>query len=614
MERIILSQEYRAKIEAYLAGRPKKKPATRRTRAIRTVANSKFPFVGFTHGGSYTVGNMASAINVNSYMIGHSHLDDQHDPASVIAAVKRMGKDVWIKSLGPVGYSNMKDQLLLWSRSEIAPYVVGFIHTDECNRQPGDGMYASTDTLLAQQQAWHEVFPGKPDVLNLLPNDSMFTYLNIVRPKIAAVDAYLNSTPTCSYINDYDVVEWACNYTLDAYNAAGLTLAAGHCLGFYFQIFQQQRCADEFAAHSVPPYGNSMFDYYFDTVLNAWGNKWGWAAGYAWKDDDEFDGHFPQDHSDIWPSIKHLSTLIYGEGMTTPYNVRTLPDSQPSAVNIASFTASRTYVSETKPDSVLSWDVTGAAQIEIDNGIGVVTGTSLTVTPATTTTYTLKATASNGDVAYAYVTIVFEGTLPTGLGLDFPAIFYCNVPIHGALQNEGSLTISKVSAYRMDQNGWLSAGVCGVDAGGKGFTFTPNNLTGTNFIFQVTFGGVSGVELYEQAFAVIQKPTVSPALLNLTVGQSITLSLVKGAGETIKSASSTAPSIATATGSNLSAVVTAKAAGTAIIVVFPTVLPGYNEADFAIDVPVSVASSTPPVNYVYGEARVLIADNGVSKI
>jgi PKD repeat protein len=62
---------------------------------------------------------------------------------------------------------------------------------------------------------------------------------------------------------------------------------------------------------------------------------------------------------------------------------------------IASFAATPTSVVR-GGSSTLSWSVTGAESISIDNGIGAVTGTSVVVTATTTTTYTLTATNAGG--------------------------------------------------------------------------------------------------------------------------------------------------------------------------------------------------------------------------
>src|SRR3954471_18510063 len=48
--------------------------------------------------------------------------------------------------------------------------------------------------------------------------------------------------------------------------------------------------------------------------------------------------------------------------------------------------------------ATLTWNVTGASTVTIDNGIGAQTGTAGQVSPAQTTTYTLTATNGAGTV------------------------------------------------------------------------------------------------------------------------------------------------------------------------------------------------------------------------
>ena len=62
---------------------------------------------------------------------------------------------------------------------------------------------------------------------------------------------------------------------------------------------------------------------------------------------------------------------------------------------ISSFTAEPSSITE-GGSSTLSWVVTDATSISINQGIGTVTGTSTTVSPTTTTTYILTATNSAG--------------------------------------------------------------------------------------------------------------------------------------------------------------------------------------------------------------------------
>src|SRR4051812_11227532 len=48
--------------------------------------------------------------------------------------------------------------------------------------------------------------------------------------------------------------------------------------------------------------------------------------------------------------------------------------------------------------ATLTWDVTGASTVSIDNGLGAQTGTAVQVAPAQSTTYTLTATNGAGSV------------------------------------------------------------------------------------------------------------------------------------------------------------------------------------------------------------------------
>ena len=72
---------------------------------------------------------------------------------------------------------------------------------------------------------------------------------------------------------------------------------------------------------------------------------------------------------------------------------------------ISSFTASPSSVSSGGA-STLAWSVSGATSLSIDQGVGTVSGTSVVVHPAATTTYTLTATNAAGSrTATAAVTV-----------------------------------------------------------------------------------------------------------------------------------------------------------------------------------------------------------------
>ncbi|MGA8893348.1 MAG: hypothetical protein WB493_17440 [Anaeromyxobacteraceae bacterium] len=76
-----------------------------------------------------------------------------------------------------------------------------------------------------------------------------------------------------------------------------------------------------------------------------------------------------------------------------------------------SFTASPSHVAPGQP-STLAWVVSGATSMTIDNGVGVVTGTSVVVTPAATTVYTMTATNAAGSVSHSVTVAVSTAPLP----------------------------------------------------------------------------------------------------------------------------------------------------------------------------------------------------------
>jgi hypothetical protein len=94
--------------------------------------------------------------------------------------------------------------------------------------------------------------------------------------------------------------------------------------------------------------------------------------------------------------------------------------------------------------STLAWSVSGATSLAIDQGVGVVTGTSLVVTPGATTTYTLTATGHGGSATgTATVTV----TAP-------PAIsFFAATPASVVLGNPSTLawSVSGATSLAIDQ-------------------------------------------------------------------------------------------------------------------------------------------------------------------
>ena len=90
--------------------------------------------------------------------------------------------------------------------------------------------------------------------------------------------------------------------------------------------------------------------------------------------------------------------------MGTPYTAANLPADAPPT--ISSFSATPTG---TSPGGTvtLNWDVTGASYVIISPAVGPVRGSSVTVKPSATTTYTLYATGAHGR-SQASVTVAVQ--------------------------------------------------------------------------------------------------------------------------------------------------------------------------------------------------------------
>jgi len=90
---------------------------------------------------------------------------------------------------------------------------------------------------------------------------------------------------------------------------------------------------------------------------------------------------------------------------------------------INSFTANPPVISD-RQSTTLSWSVTGATGLTINNGVGDVTGSnSVTVSPSATTTYQLVATnaTGNGPSTAAVIALVTVTVVPTPVITNFAA-------------------------------------------------------------------------------------------------------------------------------------------------------------------------------------------------
>ena len=104
----------------------------------------------------------------------------------------------------------------------------------------------------------------------------------------------------------------------------------------------------------------------------------------------------------------------------------------PTAPVITAFTATPATVPAGSPSS-LAWTVTGADSLSIDHGVGTVTGASIPVIPAATTTYRLSATNAVGTTT-ADVTVTVTLSPPANLTYSFnPATYAGGTPIQNNL-------------------------------------------------------------------------------------------------------------------------------------------------------------------------------------
>ena len=122
---------------------------------------------------------------------------------------------------------------------------------------------------------------------------------------------------------------------------------------------------------------------------------------------------------------------------------------------ITSFTAAPASIAAGQ-NAALAWVVSGASGLSINNGVGTVTGTNLTVSPVVTTTYTLTATnAAGASIATATVAVgplprydwVYLGVRPAVSG-DFVAADVADLP---ALVSKLTNSVSAVGAWLMGQ-------------------------------------------------------------------------------------------------------------------------------------------------------------------
>lgn len=140
---------------------------------------------------------------------------------------------------------------------------------------------------------------------------------------------------------------------------------------------------------------------------------------------------------------------------------------------IESFNASPSSISSGESSS-LSWTVSGATSVSIDQGIGNVALTgSRVVAPAVTTTYTLTASGSAGGIT-ATTQVIVTGVVPAPTPTGLPVInsFTASPPII-SLGNSTNLTWNVTNAASVSINNGVGA------VGSSGSTFVSPSITTT---------------------------------------------------------------------------------------------------------------------------------------
>jgi len=173
-------------------------------------------------------------------------------------------------------------------------------------------------------------------------------------------------------------------------------------------------------------------------------------------------------------SLSLLSLLILIPGCITVQ----APLGQPLVIGTFSSSPSTINSGGT---SILSWNVTGANSVSIDNGIGMVNAAgSMAVSPATSTVYTISATNSAGTVTRSATTTVNSASLPP-VGMK-PAIIGFSSNLNSDGTSILSWNVTGANSVSIDQ------GIGQVNAAGTRlvstaaptvYTLSATNYTGT---------------------------------------------------------------------------------------------------------------------------------------
>ena len=216
-------------------------------------------------------------------------------------------------------------------------------------------------------------------------------------------------------------------------------------------------------------------------------------------------------------SVKPTKTTTYkltatnSTGSTTSSVTVTVID-LPTIANLAASEPLLSPATTGPAASKLSWEVTGASKLTIDNNVGDVTGTSATVTPAATTTYTLTAANSLGGTSTATVTVKVRNNLSALNGTPFAGtdrvdylstLGMCEYPNFLATDKAGNI-------YATDGNG---GAVCKIAPNGNVTVLASNAGSGYYYYDALPTTGVHAMSAHAQLGSGTSKPAGRGALL-----------------------------------------------------------------------------------------------------
>jgi sugar lactone lactonase YvrE len=154
---------------------------------------------------------------------------------------------------------------------------------------------------------------------------------------------------------------------------------------------------------------------------------------------------------------------------------------------IASFTTASSTITA-GGSTTLSWSVTGATSLSIDNSVGAVTGTSVSVSPTATTTYTLTATNAAGTTVTAQVTVTVVAAPSITNFTASPSLL--NPVTVGTTTSTLSWSVANATTVSIDNSIGTETGtsISVTPSATKTYTLTATNAAGTSVTGRATVG------------------------------------------------------------------------------------------------------------------------------